>query len=96
MVTVGLLLWNIPNAVGALVAGAVCAVPNGYFAWRVNRESSARRLLGAGVARVVGTVVLMALAFATITPAPAGFFGTFVLLQIVHVVAGAGMASEGS
>lgn len=90
-------LWGRPDgsdAVGALAAGVACIVPNGYFAWRANRERSARRLLGAGVAKLVGTVVLMAVAFATLGPSPAGFFGTFVALQIAHVVGAARMAAE--
>ena len=89
----GLLLWRIPDATGALAAGLVCTIPNGYFAWRANHERSPSRLLGAGVAKMVGTVVLMAVVFATIKPAPLGFFGMFVALQIVHVSAAAAMNS---
>jgi len=97
IVAAGMLLWNMPDAVGALAAGVVCVIPNGYFAWRANLERSASRLLGAGAAKFVGTVVLMAVAFATIKPSPLGFFGTFVALQIVHVVGGARMtAAPGS
>jgi ATP synthase protein I len=87
----GLLLWSVPDAVAALAAGLVCTIPNGYFAWRANHERSASRLLGAGVTKLVGTIVLMAVAFATIKPSPLGFFGMFVALQVVHVSAAANM-----
>lgn len=92
----GLLTWSKPDAVGALAAGVACVVPNGYFAWRASRERSPSRLLGAGVARFVGTVLLMAVMFATLEPAPLGFFATFALLQIVHVAGGIGLAAERS
>ena len=84
-----LLWWSASEAVAALTAGVVCVLPNGYFAWQANRERSATRLLAAGAMRFVGTVMLMVVAFATIEPAPLGFFGTFIVLQVVHVVAGA-------
>jgi ATP synthase protein I len=93
-VGMALLYWNAADAVAALTAGLVCVLPNGYFAWRANHERSPRRLLGAGVARFVGTMVLMAVAFATIKPSPLGFFGMFVLLQIVHVVGGVRLTAE--
>lgn len=92
----GLVMWNSPDAVAALTAGVVCVLPNGYFAWRASRERSASRLLGAGVAKFIGTVVLMTVAFAMIRPSPLGFFATFVGLQIVHVAGGARMARAGS
>jgi ATP synthase protein I len=92
----GLALWSTADAIAALAAGVACGVPNGYFAWRVNHERSASRLLGAGVVRFVGTIVLMALAFAMVKPSPLGFFGTFVVLQIVHVAGGVRMAAKGS
>ena len=41
-------------------------------------------------------VVLMAVAFATMQPSLLGFFGTFVVLQIVHVAGGARMATQGT
>ncbi|MDH3642496.1 MAG: ATP synthase subunit I [Gammaproteobacteria bacterium] len=88
----GLLMWNAADAVGALAAGVVCVIPNGYFAWRINRERSASRMLGAGIVRLVGIVILMTVVFATITPSPLGFFATFVLLQIVHVAGGSRLA----
>lgn len=89
----GLAMWSSVEAVAALTAGVVCVLPNGYFAWRASRERSASRLLGAGVAKFVGTAMLMAVAFATIRPSPLGFFVTFVGLQIVHVAGGARMAA---
>ena len=88
--------WDTAEALAALAAGVACVIPNGYLAWRVTRERSASRLLGAGVAKVVGTVILMAVAFATIKPSPLGFFATFVALQVVHVAAGARMAADGA
>ena len=99
VVAAAALLWGQPDAsdaMGALAAGVACAVPNGYFAWRANHERSASRLLGAGVAKLVGTVVLMAVAFATMQPSLLGFFGTFVVLQIVQVAGGARMATQGT
>jgi ATP synthase protein I len=90
----GLSWWSKPEAFGALAAGVACVVPNGYLAWRVTRERSASRLLGAGVAKFVGTIALMAAAFALVRPSPLGFFGTFVVLQIVHVAAGARMRTD--
>lgn len=87
--------WDRDAALAALAAGLVCVVPNGYFAWRASRERSASRLLASGVARFVGTVVLMAVAIAWLQPAPLVFFGVFGLLQLAHV-AGAGRAWAGT
>lgn len=86
--------WNLRVAFAALMAGVVCVPPNAYFAWRVNRERSAGRLLASSVIRFVATVGLMAFVMIRLQPAPAAFFATFVLLQLVHV-AGAGRARTG-
>jgi len=82
----GLLLLSPAQALAALAAGAVCIVPGGYFAWRSERERSAGRLLGQGVAKFVLTLVLMALVFASMKPPPLGFFATFVLMQAMYVL----------
>jgi len=92
----GCWFWGGTHVLGALAAGVACVVPNGYFAWRSSRERSAARLLGAGVAKFVATVVLMALAFAMLELSPLAFFGTFVVLQLVHVVGATRMAGAGS
>lgn len=88
--------WDERHAIGALAAGVVCVVPNGYFAWRASHERSASRLLGAGVAKFIATVVLMALGFATLQLSALGFFGTFIALQIVHVAGATRTATAGS
>lgn len=81
-----LLLMSTAQALAALAAGAVCVVPAGYFAWRAERERSAGRLLGQGVAKFVMTLVLMALVFVWLKPPPLGFFATFVLMQAMYVL----------
>ena len=85
----GLWLWKAPEALGALLATAVCALPNGLFARRVQTERSPSRLLGAGVLKFVSTLGLMVLVFWLWTPPPLGFLGVFVLMQLTHAVAGA-------
>ena len=95
---VGLLLvlvalaWDGREAVAALVATIVSVVPNGYFAWRVSRERAAAGLLTAEVVKIVATIALMGLAFATMELPPLGFFATFGVLQLVHVVGGTGLS----
>ena len=74
------------QAAAALLGGAVCVLPAGYFAWRVEHERSAARLLGHGVMKSMTTVALMALVFATLQPPLLGFFSAFVLLQLMYVV----------
>ena len=74
------------DAVAALMAGAVCVVPGGYFAWRALNERSPGRLLGQGVMKFLLTVTLMALVFAVMKPAPLGFFASFVAMQFAYVV----------
>lgn len=74
------------QAVAALLAGAVCVVPGGYFAWRAQVERSPARLLGQGVMKFLLTVTSMALVFAVLKPAPLGFFASFVAMQMMYVV----------
>jgi len=86
LIAAGLAWVSLDQGVAALLAGAVCVVPNGYYAWRISGERSPGRLLGLGVARVMVTLSLMAVAFATAKPAPLGFFVTFIAMQLMYVV----------
>ena len=88
MVAGGLWFWRSSEALGALFATAVCAVPNGFFAWRAQKERSPSRVLGAGVLKFLATISLMVLVFWLWKPAPLGFFGVLVLMQVTHAVAG--------
>ena len=81
-----LLLVSMGQAVAALLAGLVCVLPGGYYAWRVESERSPGRLLGQGVVKSILTLVLMALVFAFLKPALIGFFATFVLMQLMYIV----------
>jgi F0F1-type ATP synthase assembly protein I len=83
-----LLTWSWKQALGALLAAATCALPNGYFAWRAQSERSPSRVLGAGVAKFYSTIGLMVLVFWWWQPAPLGFLGVLVLMQVTHAVAG--------
>jgi hypothetical protein len=98
VVTVTLLVWELLAAsrddpwfgliqtVSALAAGVVCVVPGAWYAWRATRERSGARFLLQGVVKFVLTIALMALGIVLLRPAPAGFFGTFVLLQAMYVL----------
>jgi F0F1-type ATP synthase assembly protein I len=86
VIAAGLALVDNSQAQAALIAGAVCVVPGGYFAWRTVVERNPARLLGQGVMKFLLTVTLMALAFAVWQPAPLGFFAAFVLMQAMYVV----------
>jgi len=86
VVAAGLALVDNSQAMAALLAGAVCVVPGGYFAWRATVERSPARLLGQGVMKFLLTLTLMALAFVVFRPAPLGFFAAFVLMQTMYVV----------
>ena len=86
VVAAGLALVDNSQAMAALLAGAVCGVPGGYFAWRATVERSPARLLGQGVMKFLLTLTLMALAFVAFRPAPLGFFAAFVLMQTMYVV----------
>ncbi len=89
----GLLLVSAEEAVSALLAGAVCAIPNGLFAWRAQVERSPGRLLGQGIGKTVLTLILMVVAFAVFKPRPLGFFATLGLLQLMYVVGATGPAA---
>ena len=77
---------GLPQAVAALAAGMACVVPAGLYAWRAQVERSASRFLVQGVLKFLLTVMLLAAGIILLEPAPAGFFGTFVLLQAMYVV----------
>jgi F0F1-type ATP synthase assembly protein I len=87
VVAAGLMMIDATQAWAALLAGAVCVIPAGYFAWRAQNERAPGRLLGQGLMKLVLTLTLMALAFAWLQPAPLGFFTAFVLMQTMYVVA---------
>lgn len=82
----GLSLVDNSEARAALLAGAVCVIPAGYFAWRATAERAPGRLLGQGAMKVLLTLTSMALVFELFEPAPLGFFGTFVAMQTMYVV----------
>ncbi len=86
VVAAGFALADNSYAWAALLAGAVCVVPAGYFAWRATVERSPGRLLGQGGMKFLLTLTSMALVFAVFEPAPLAFFGTFVLMQAMYVV----------
>ena len=86
----GLFFWRPADALGAIYATAVCVLPNGYFAWRAHKERSPSRLLGAGVAKFVCTAGLMVAVFWLLHPAPLGFLGVLVLMQLAHVAGSLG------
>lgn len=86
VVAAGFALAETTQARGALIAGLVCVLPGGYFAWRATAERSPGRLLAQGAMKFLLTVTLMALAFAVFRPAPLGFFTAFVLMQAMYVV----------
>lgn len=83
----GFALFDTSQAIAALIAGAVCILPAGWFAWVVTNERSPYRLLAQGLLKFVATVVLMGLAFAWWRPAALGFFSVFALMQLMYVVA---------
>lgn len=93
-VVLAALAWDAREAVAALAATIVSVVPNAYFAWRVSRERAAARILAAEVVKVVATVGMMGLAFATMELRPLGFFATFGVLQLAHVVGGTSLAGK--
>jgi F0F1-type ATP synthase assembly protein I len=96
VVAAGLALVDNSEALAALMAGVVCVIPGGYFAWRATVERSPARLLGQGVMKFLLTVTLMALAFAAFQPAPLGFFAAFVLMQTMYVLGPVVFAAFGS
>lgn len=93
VVAAGFALADNSQAMAALLAGAVCVVPAGYFAWRATAERSPGRLLGQGVMKFLLTLTSMALVFAMFQPAPLVFFGTFALMQAMYVAGPLAFAS---
>ena len=87
-IAAALLVWSSEDALGALWATAVCVLPNGFFAWRAQRERLPSRLLGAGALKFFSTVGLMILVLWWWQPAPLGFLGVLVVMQVSHAVAG--------
>ena len=80
-------LFGVPQTASALAAGMACVIPAGLYAWRATVERSATRFLLQGVLKFTLTLVLVAACIIVIKPAAAGFFGTFVLLQAMYVIA---------
>lgn len=80
-------LWGLDQSVSALAAGLASVIPAGLYAWRASVERSATRFLLQGVLKFALTLVLVAACIIAIQPAPAGFFGTLVLMQLMYVVA---------
>lgn len=85
LMAAGLTLVDTSQTKAALLAGAICVIPGGYFAWRAVRERSPGRLLGQGMLKFLLTVTSMALVFAVFKPAPLGFFATFAAMQAMYV-----------
>ena len=80
-------LFGVPQTMSALAAGIACVVPAGLYAWRATVERSATRFLLQGVLKFGLTLTLVAVFIVVLKPAAAGFFGTFILLQGMYVVA---------
>ena len=79
--------WGFDQTVSALAAGLACVVPAALYAWRAAVERSAARFLLQGVVKFAFTLVLVAACIVLMKPAAAGFFGTFILLQAMYVIA---------
>ena len=89
----GLLIWRSGEALAALLATMVCVLPNGYFAWRAQNERSPSRVLGAGMLKFFSTVGLMILALWWWEPAPLGFLGALVVVQLTHAAGASWLAA---
>ena len=89
----GLLVLSSGEVLGALLATGACVLPNGYLAWRAQNERAPSRVLGAGMLKFFGTVGLMMLALWLWQPAPLGFLGTLLLMQVTHAAAGSLLAA---
>lgn len=94
LMAAGMFFLSEDQALAALLAGLVCVIPAGYYAWRVAGERSPGKLLGQGVFKFVLTLVLMALVFAWLKPPPLGFFATLVLMQLMYVVGPLGQVEK--
>lgn len=97
VVTAVLLLWEFPGnadepmkgfiqTASALAAGLASAIPAGIYAWRASVERSATGFLLQGVVKFALTLALIAGCIIALQPAPAAFFGTLVLMQMMYVV----------
>ena len=70
-------------------------VPSAWFAWRVTaiqapagqELDAARRLFGSGIAKVMATFGLLAMAFVGARPEPVAFFVTMIGVQASHLFA---------
>jgi len=80
------LLWDAEQSLAALLAGIVCVVPGGVFAWRASAEKSPRALLLQGLGKFAAPIALMAMFLIWLHPAVLGFFGTFIVLQTMYVI----------
>lgn len=84
-----LLTVSIHEALSALVAGFICVAGNGAYALGLARVKNPRGLLAMWVGRSLLMVLLMAVTFAWWSPSALGFFGAFVMAQMVFVWPGA-------
>ena len=73
------------QAAAAALAGAVCVVANGWFAWYLGRCRDPRRLLWMGVLRSGLVMVLLGVVIVGFMPAMAGFLATFALCQAAYL-----------
>ncbi len=80
------LLWDTGQSFAAVLAGIVCVVPGGVFAWRASTENSPSALLVQGLAKFAATIALMAMFIIWLHPAALGFFGTLIVLQTMYVI----------
>ncbi len=80
------LFWDVSQALAALAGGLVAVAPAALFAWRASVERSARRLLLHGVLKFLLSRVLLALAMILLKPQAAGFFTTFIAVQLMYVI----------
>ncbi len=87
--------WGLDQTVAALAAGTASVIPAALYAWRATVERSAARFLLQGVLKFTLTVVLVAAGIILMKPAPAGFFGTLILLQVMYVAAPLAKAGTG-
>ena len=90
-----LLLVSQVAAYSALLGGLTCALPNGYFIWKAFKYSGARsadKVLQSFYQGESWKFVLTAMGFAVIFSRvepiePWALFGTFMAIQLSHVLA---------
>ena len=85
-------MWDEPwrgfdQTVSVLAAGMASVVPAALYAWRASVERHATRFLLQGVLKFALMILLVAASIIVLRPAPAGFFGTLILLQVMYVAA---------